>query len=864
MQLLERDAVLGSLAEYAAEARAGDPRLVLLAGEAGVGKTSVVDALVELLPDARWLWGRCDGSFTPEPLSPLYDVAASLGGALLKAWDDDVECHRLFRTLLNEVTSTLSPPTVIVLEDVHWADDATLDLLRFLGTRLRSGKLLILATYRDDGLTADSPLRVTIGELSSQRATRRIALAPLSRDAVAELAAGSPVAVSELHALTGGNPFLVSEVLDAGVADVPGTARDAVLARVARLSAGARQALEAAAIIGSRVEVDVLDRVSGAEATVIDECLTAGALVSDLASFRFRHEIARRAVEESIAAHRLADLHRRTFVALVASGCTDDARLAHHAEGARDADAVLHHAVRAAERASERAAHRESVQQYQRALRFVDDSDLLTRARLNSALGQEAALVDWWEIAEQSQEEALALWEQLDDPLRTGDTLRRLSRTRWRLCRGESAEQAAVRAADMLERLPMSRELGWAYGNLASFRIYADNHEALRLARKTQNIALEVGDYSLLSHALNTEGSTLPNLGLDGVPKLRESLDVAKSIDDEEQAGRAYANLQAVFGCTYRLAEAIELFDEAAEYCDDHDIGTYGYCLRGGQACVLDLLGQWDDADALCVGELQRPFMSPINRLGPLTTLGIIRARRGQPDGQRRLDEALSIIPGDLEPAYLELGVACLEAAWLAGDLDLAREHAARLENVIRQMGDEWRRGSYASWRRRCGLPPVELDEFAPPFAAAAAGEWRQAAAQWLEIGCPYQAGLALLDSGDVDAIREAVALFDKVGAVATIAVAQAELRKLGETAIPRGRRASTRDDRWGLTRREREVLGLIVEGCTNADIAGRLFIAEKTVDNHVASVLAKMGVASRRDAARLAGAAEDVVPTAI
>ncbi|HET6818285.1 MAG TPA: AAA family ATPase [Mycobacteriales bacterium] len=864
MQLLEREATLGSLTEYAAEARAGDPRLVLLAGEAGVGKTSVVEALAEQTPDARWLWGRCDGSFTPEPLSPLYDVASAVGGSLLKAWGDDAGSYRLFRALLDELTSTLGPPTVFVFEDVHWADGATLDLLRFLGTRLRSGRALVVATYRDDGLAPDHPLRVVLGELATQRTTRRIALAPLTREAVSRLADGTSIAGGDLHALTGGNPFLVNEVLDAGVADVPGTARDAVLARVARLSAAAREALEAAAIIGARVEVDVLDRVSGADHAVIDECLTAGALVSDLTSFRFRHEIARRTLEESIAAHRLADLHRRTFVALVATGCTDDARLAHHADGAGDGAAVVHHAVRAAERATERAAHREAVQQYERALRYVDVGEELTRARLSSALGQEAALVDWWETAERAQEEALVLWERLGNQLMVGDTLRRLSRTRWRLCRGDSSQLAAERAVEMLEQFPMSRELGWAYGNLASFRMYRDDEQALTLARKTQEIAREVGDDSLLSHALNTEGSTLNNLDQDGVPKLRESLAVAKSIDDEEQAGRAYANLQAILGSTYRLAEAMELFGEAADYCDDHDIGTYGYCLRGGQACVLDMLGLWDEADGMCTGELARPQLSPINRLSPLTTLGVIRARRCDPDGQRLLDQALAIIPGDLDPAYLELGVACLESAWLVGDLDLAREHAERLEEVVRVMGDEWRRGAYAMWRQRCGLPPVEMGELAPPYATQAAGHWRRAAEQWLEIGCPYLAGLALLDSGETDSIREAIALFDKVGAVATIAVAQAALRRLGETAIPRGRRASTRDDRWGLTRREREILSLLGEGLTNGDIASRLFIAEKTVDNHVASVLAKMGVTSRHDAVRLAESAGDAVPAAM
>ena len=132
-------------------------------------------------------------------------------------------------------------------------------------------------------------------------------------------------------------------------------------------------------------------------------------------------------------------------------------------------------------------------------------------------------------------------------------------------------------------------------------------------------------------------------------------------------------------------------------------------------------------------------------------------------------------------------------------------------------------------------------------------GDWHAAAAVWRELGAPYEEGLALLDSADPEAMREAVRIFERLGAIATVARAQAILRQRGVAAIPRGRRAETRANRFGLTRREQEVLDLIREGLTNAEIGSRLFIAEKTVDNHVASVLAKMNVDSRHGAARLA-----------
>ena len=128
-----------------------------------------------------------------------------------------------------------------MVEDVHWADEATIDLLRFAGRRLRAAELLLIITYRDDDLPADHSLRVALGELARHRSTRRIRLAPLSEDAVRTLAAGSRLEASELYQLTGGNPFYVTEVLRADMAQVPASARDAVLARAAGLTGESRR-----------------------------------------------------------------------------------------------------------------------------------------------------------------------------------------------------------------------------------------------------------------------------------------------------------------------------------------------------------------------------------------------------------------------------------------------------------------------------------------------------------------------------------------------------------------------------------------------------------------------------------------------
>ena len=219
MDLLERGPSRAALAEYAAEARRGDGRLVTVAGEAGVGKTALLEQFQHDLPDARWLWGACDGLFTPRPLGPLYDLADQLGGALLELCAAGAGREELFRALLRELSAP-GPLTVVVVEDIHWADEATIDLLRFAGRRLREAPVLLIITYRDDDLAADDPLRVALGELARHRSTRRISLAPLSADAVQSLARGSGLETAALYQLTGGNPFYVTEVLQAAWAQL--------------------------------------------------------------------------------------------------------------------------------------------------------------------------------------------------------------------------------------------------------------------------------------------------------------------------------------------------------------------------------------------------------------------------------------------------------------------------------------------------------------------------------------------------------------------------------------------------------------------------------------------------------------------
>lgn len=232
MEVLEREPQLVALSDYAADARVGHGRLVLVAGEAGAGKSTVVAELRRRAGDLRWAEGACDGLSTPRPLTPLFDAAAQLGREVLVACRTGVPRDRLFRLVLETLTAQ---PTVLTVEDAHWADEATLDLLRFLGRRVGRTPSLVLVTYRDDELDAADPLRLVLGDLASQRTTRRVDVGPLSPGAVRRLAHGSGHDAREVYRLTAGNAFYVTEVIRNNHHALPPSAHDIVPARLARV-----------------------------------------------------------------------------------------------------------------------------------------------------------------------------------------------------------------------------------------------------------------------------------------------------------------------------------------------------------------------------------------------------------------------------------------------------------------------------------------------------------------------------------------------------------------------------------------------------------------------------------------------------
>jgi DNA-binding CsgD family transcriptional regulator/tetratricopeptide (TPR) repeat protein len=856
MQLKERQGQLSALQQYAREAREGRGRLVLVSGEAGVGKSALVEAFADDLDDARVLWGACDGQFTPRPLGPLMDLADQTGGELARLAGQGSPREALFAAALDELTDrarSREQVTVAVVEDVHWADEATLDLLRFLGRRLRDAHCLLLVTYRTEGMTGTDPLLIALGDLSSQRGTRRIAVPPLTRSAVDELAAGGPVSGEELYGLTGGNPFFVREVLLGVPGEVPPSARDSVLARLARLPVAAHRYAEAAALMGGRIAPGLLVEVVEDDSAALDALVGSGLLVSDGSWLRYQHELARVAVEQDMAAHRRTPLHARILATLVASADRDLARLAYHAEGAEDSEAVLRFAPEAARSAADLRSHREAALQLERALRFAGDQPGPVRARLHDALAWELAFVDRWEPAAEEAERALALWLEADDPAARSGTELFLARVMWRLNRGRESQELTRQGWASVADLGDSPALARAHADLAYAHLNdGRDAEAIELLHEAQRLATELDLPDVLSDALNTEACALVNAeDPSWYALMRRSIEVAREHGLQNPVGRGYANMHAMLVVERRYSEATHWFREGDAYCEEHDIATYGTCLRSSQAELELGIGEWGKAETTSRQILARAHLSPANRIPALQTLGTVLGRRGDPEAMALLDGAVASVLTTGEPGWVAGTVPSrAELHWLLGDEEAALADLHVAAEVVGAL-DGWHRGHVATWLRRLGEQvDTDLATLPVPYRLTLAGDHEAAAQAWERLLCPWEAALARFDAGTEPSLRSALAGFEALGAEAAVRLCRRELRRLGVRSVPTGARSATREHPAGLTPRESEVLDLIVEGLRNDEIATRLVISVKTVDHHVSSVLGKLGVASRGAAA--------------
>jgi DNA-binding CsgD family transcriptional regulator len=854
--LLEREAFLASLAEDLESAASGTGRTVLVSGEAGIGKTSLLEGFISAKPTEHVLWGGCEALFTPHPLGPLYDLALEPHGPLRRMLTDGTDRAALFAAVFDELSKPPAP-ALLILEDIHWADAATLDLIKFLGRRLHRVPALMILTYRDDEADASHLLRATLGHLSSKHVTR-LSLPPLSSAAVTTLAAGKKRNAAQLYDVTGGNPFFVTEVLANPAGGVPGTVRDAVLGRATSLKGGAREVLELASLVPREIETSLIDMVLAQPLEAVDECVASGLLLAEERTLRFRHELARVAVEESIPRPRAKALHARILAALTAQApcAVALARVVHHAHLAQDTTAVLRFAPLAAREAASRGARREAAAHCKVALTVAHALPDADRAALLEDYAGHCFELSDLAAAIPARETAIELFGKIGDAARQSESLAAHAMPLVRALRNAEADQASQRAIAIAEILSPGTELANAYATEAYLRMLnRDYADAIAYGERAIALAERFQDREILAAAYNCVGAALLFVDYSrGCQYVTTSLEIARELNDGGvRVADAYVMLGTASGEIYQFASADRFLSEGIAFARAHDLDRLGGYMEAWQALSDMYQGRWESAGERANAVLERELSGSTNRLTALIALGRLRTRRGDPGARQVLDEALALAAqsGTLQ-RVAPVHCTRAEAAWLSRDLPEVRRETLAAFDLANAKSHPWFLGEFAYWLWRAGDLKKAPAACAEPYALQISGRWQDAAAAWETLGCPYEQARALAE-GDEDGQRKALAIFDRLGARPMADRVRQQMRAAGAQAIQRGPRPSTRDNVAGLTARELQVLTLVAQGFANAQIAARLSRSPRTVEHHLEAILAKLRAGSRSEAVTIA-----------
>lgn len=848
--LLERESLFADLGDRVAEAKSGHGSLVLVAGEAGAGKTSLVRAFTDSQSSSTLvLVGACDPLTTPRPMSPLHDFAEDTAGL-----DLNREPLEIFSDVLDRVRHTMRP-VVMVIEDIHWADAATLDFIRYMGRRVADSKAVIICTYRDDEVGPTHPARQVLGQLIPLGSTHRLQIPALSLEAVSELAGESAIDPEELFRLTDGNAFFVTEVLASG-GGIPSTVQEAVLARVAQLADAPRRVVEGVSVAPRSLEMTQAAAIANASLDDIDAALSAGVLVEDGRHLRFRHELARAAVEEGLPPARRLGHHLRMLELLEQAPTPDLARIAHHAIQAGRSDLIVEHAPPAGDEAVSKGARHEAVAFYRAALRYPQALGPERTAQLHLKLGTELRLTDRPQDSVAEFELAVAGFRTLGDTERLAEALGQLQGGLWYVHRFEEGWEAMNEALDLVQSLGPTETLGYNLYRVAHHHMLSRHaspaFDAVKEARRVGEI---VGSERVMWLTGMTEGTIHIVVGDPdrGIELLQEALASAERDRNHTFANIALGMLGSGGGEARRYEVAMKALDRGVDLGLATDQDSQVAYNRAWLARVAFEQGRWDDAgsyaDLVERTTLQREGIAFITAM---SAIGRVRVRRGDPGGVSLLDEMAKLA----EQHELQHGWNAIcgraEHFWLTEQPNAAADRLVDAYQMALGTDSAWARGELGFWMWRTGRITGPPEGAAEPFALQMSGDWEAAAEKWQEIGCPYEVAMALADGPPAAQLR-ALDILDRLGARPLGDRVRSKLRSRGVDHLPPRPRGRTLANPAGLTDRQLEVLSFVAEGHSNDEIASRLYISKKTVEHHVSAIFTKLGVSNRTEAARIA-----------
>lgn len=842
--MLEAEAQLAELAGLLDGLGSAGGRVVLVRGEAGIGKSALIAQFASDAADrCRMYLGACDDLGTPQPLAPVWDVARKAPSVAAALSNGD---RRGVMDALLDLLSSPSLPTVLVFEDTQWADEATLDVITFLGRRIAPANGLLVLTYRDGEVDAGHPLRQVLGELPAGNLVR-IRPASLSLGAITTLVGERPLAPREVLELTDGNPLFVREVIATGSTHVPTSLQDAVLARVGKLSPGARSVAELVSIVPGTAESWLVEEIAHPTAGELRECERQGLLQSDGERLSFCHELQRRAVESALPPDVRRERHQQVLARL--RGRADVARLVHHARWADDLEELVILAPRAAAMALEAGSHREALAHFRVLGPHLD------RLPMPDA----ADVAEDWARSELHFDYPAAL-----DVLPRAVSLRRaagdgpaLARTlafgiRVHEVNGQPgrADACATEAIELLERLPPGEELAYALTERAWLHLVRgdDDRAGIAIAERAIHVADQVGDERAGVRAMLLMGAMLHNeQDPRGVSLIEEAHRNAARAGHHVEETYALINLAGIAGDGRDLARASDLVERARSTAARHELRPLEVYARAMGSEFLLWSGDWTRAEDEATEVLGT---QPDTERIAWRILAIIAARRGRTGSGATIERMWSLAQETEELQIVDPAASVMaESLWLTREED--QDRLAPLEQVLQrglQSGIVWPSGAFAFWMWKLGVltdVPAHLPDC---YRWIMTGEPDRAVAFWAARDMHYEQALALMHGTDDEAIQ-ALRIFEALGADGSARRLRAALREERGLRVPRGRSQSSRDNVAGLTARQAEVLELLAEGLTNMVIADRLFVSHRTVENHVATILMKLDVPGREAA---------------
>ncbi len=841
-QLLDRDRELEDLSGGLARAIAKKGTAALITGEAGIGKTTLLKAfLTRLNPSVSLYRGACEDLGIAEPMGPVRDLIRDAGSELSYDPAGGESLLSLFANVLE--TCACNPQgNVVVIEDFHWADDATVDFVRYMSRRIADEPVFLIVTSRIEKTESRQRIRRAFGDLSSD-AMVRLELAALSKEAVGELCRETRLDPDDVHEASGGNAFFVNELIRSPDGALPSSIRDAVMARADRLPEEGRKTLELVSVFPRRAEVEHVLSLGPPEIEDgLESCLDSGLLGSDGANVFFTHELAREAVRSTVSPLRQRSLNAAIYARLSAGGDQSLSRVLHHAREAGDMAAVADLAPRAARAAARLGSWPEAATYFELAIETAGDTadaDMLEEAAFVSYLGSGQGTAALY------QERALALIDRDADPIRYGEALRKKGRYLWFRSEFSEAIAAAKEAVRVLSD-HVGPELALAHSTVSQLYMARYFFHDVRAPAETAIALAEENDWpEILAHALNNYGMSHTFEDFNAARGyMQRSLDLSLDLDNPEHAARAMSNWMHLEYETCHFAEAAEMAARGAAFSRENELNGFYFYASGMVARANLRLCRWSEVE----GPASRGF-DPDVRL-PLAfhaNAGLalfhlsVRRRETAPVGT---EEYLTLFDTKVAEAQrlAPFAEAMAERDWQAGHDPadaIARLYRAEASAVLPETV-----ACVYTWLKRLGedATPDDISLFPEPYRLELEGDHDGAAAAWAERGAYYDQALALA-FGDQEQRLEAAALFDNLG------IGPPPERYLTTArTVKRGR--PVQRGPFGLTRRQIEVLAQLEQGKSNAQIGEALFISPKTVDHHVSAILAALGVASRGEAA--------------